>query len=272
MPRRRLFCLLLVALCALLPGGVSADTRLARGNGVAIAYSDTGEGPPLVLIHGYGGCAATWEPFLAGLAKQYRVIAMELRGHGGSGDFEGPFLFEDSAGDLLALLDQLGLERVRAMGISAGGMTLLHAASRAPERFEAMAVIGAAHDFPEQAREIMRGTPGNLPPDVRQGFERCATRGAAQVDGLLRRFNGLKDNHDDIRLSPRELGAIQARTLVIHGDRDEFFPVAIPVEVYEAIPDARLWIVPGGDHVPIYGDNAAPFMATVLRFLAEDRR
>src|SRR3546814_9868700 len=88
------------------------------------------------------------------------------------------------------------------MGIRAGGMTLLHAATREPGRIEAMAVIGAAHYFPEQAREVMRGVPGNLPPEVRASFERCATRGAAQVDAMLQRFHGFKDNHEDIDLTP----------------------------------------------------------------------
>lgn len=265
---RRLRCLLLAGLC-LLPSIALAAPQLARVNGVDIAWSETGTGEPLVLIHGFGDCDDVWTSFLPGLSRHYRVITMELRGHGSSGEFEGPFLFEDSAGDLLGLLDHLGLAQVRAVGISAGGMTLLHAAARQPGRIEAMAVIGAAHHFPEQAREIMRGTPGNLPPPVREFFDACATRGQAQVEDLLDRFHGFKDNHEDIRLSRQELGTIRARTLVVHGDRDAFFPVEIPVELYAAIPVAQLWIVPGGDHVPIFDHNARVFEDTVLRFMAD---
>lgn len=191
---------------------------------------------------------------------------MELRGHGSSGEFDGPFLFEDSAGDLLALLDHLDLRTVKAMGISAGGMTLLHAAVRQPDRIEAMALIGAAHHFPEQARRIMRGTPENVPPPVLAFFNACATRGQAQVDGLLQRFNAFKDNVDDIGLSSKELATIKARTLIVHGDRDDFFPVPIPVEMHASIPDAQLWIVPGGGHVPIFDPNAHAFEDIVLRF------
>lgn len=263
-------CLLAAFLYLLLPTA-GATTPSARVNGVDIAYGDTGSGPPLVLLHGFGGCRATWEPFAGSLAEHYRLITIDLRGHGASGEFRGPFQFEDSAGDLLALLDHLKLDRVRAMGISAGGMTLLHAASREPGRFEAMAIIGAAHYFPEQARAIMRGVLEHLPPEVRASFERCASRGAPQVEGLVMRFHQLKDNHEDIALSPQELGRIHARTLIVHGDRDEFFPVAIPMEAYEAIPDAQLWIVPGGDHVPIFGRNQQAFLETALRFLAEPK-
>ncbi|HRN62884.1 MAG TPA: alpha/beta hydrolase [Luteimonas sp.] len=265
---RRLCSLLLACLCLLPPLAVAAP-QLARVNGVGIAWTETGSGPPLVLVHGFGGCGSVWDPFVPGLARHYRVITMELRGHGSSGGFEGPFLFEDSAGDLLGLLDHLGLERVKAMGISAGGMTLLHAAARQPGRIEAMAIIGAAHYFPEQAREIMRGTPGNLPLEVRGFFNACATRGEVQVDEILQWFHGLKDNDEDIRLSRQELALIEARTLIVHGDRDEFFPVDIPVEVYAAIPEAQLWIVPGGDHVPIYDRNARDFEERILGFLGD---
>lgn len=262
-------CRVLFACLCLLSSAALAAPNVVRVNGVDIAYTESGSGEPLVLIHGFGDCGSVWEPFLAGLEKQYRVISMELRGHGSSGEFEGPFLFEDSAGDLLGLLDHLGLREVKAMGISAGGMTLLHAAVRQPERFKAMAVIGAAYEFPEQARAIMHGTPGNIPPHILAFFTACATRGQAQVDHLLEQFNTFQHNDEDIRLSPEELSKIQARTLIVHGDRDAFFPVEIPVQMYHSIPVSQLWIVPGGDHVPIFDHNAGAFEEVTLRFLAD---
>lgn len=267
-PAIGLFSALLACLC-LLSSAALAAPAVVRVNGVDIAYVESGSGEPLVLIHGFGGCSTVWESVVPVLEKQYRVISMELRGHGSSGGFEGPFLFEDSAGDLLGLLDHLGLGEVKAMGISAGGMTLLHAAVREPERFKAMAVIGAADGFPEQARVIMRGTPGNMPPEVLAFFTACAVRGQAQVDHLLQQFNGFQHNDDDIDLSPGELAKIRARTLIVHGDRDEFFPVQIPVRMYDAIPVSQLWIVPGGGHVPIFDTNAKAFEEAALRFLAD---
>lgn len=263
----RLPWMLFACLC-LLPVGVLAAPQLARVDGVDIAYTETGCGEPLILIHGFGDCGSVWSGVVPALSRVYRVISMELRGHGSSGEFEGPFLFEDSAGDLLGLLDHLGLKKVKAMGISAVAMTLLHAAVREPGRIEAMVVIGAAHYFPEQARQIMRGAPGNVPPPVREFFNACATRGPAQVQGLLQRFNGFQHNDEDIRLTPQELATIDARTLIVHGDRDEFFPVEIPVQVYLSIPAAQLWIVPGGDHVPIFDHHARTFEDVALRFFA----
>ena len=62
------------------------------------------------------------------------------------------------------------------------------------------------------------------------------------------------------------LSTIKAKTLIIHGDRDNFFPVNIPVEMYNAIPDAYLWIVPNGVHVPIF-DLGPEFIRRTMSFL-----
>ena len=72
-------------------------------------------------------------------------------------------------------------------------------------------------------------------------------------------FRGFKDSYDDMNFTPPYLLDDRARTLIVHGDRDEFFPVNIPVEMYRAIPKSFLWIVPNGGHVLVYGDNRAAF-------------
>jgi pimeloyl-ACP methyl ester carboxylesterase len=69
-----------------------------------------------------------------------------------------------------------------------------------------------------------------------------------------------------MNFSEHDLSSITARTLVVHGDRDRLFPVEIPVNIYRALPNSELWIVPGGDHVPIF-DPTILFVSTALRFL-----
>ena len=68
--------------------------------------------------------------------------------------------------------------------------------------------------------------------------------------------------------TPPALGKIEARTLIVHGNRDEFFPVSMPVQMYESIPGSELWIVLGGDHVPIFEERTAEFLRVSQRFLA----
>jgi len=252
----------------------AATSAVHRVNGADLYVETRGSGPPLVLLHGFFGCGATWAPHLDALAARYRVIVPDLRGHGRSTFPDKRYSHRITGQDLLGLLDQLGLQRVRALGISSGGMTLLHASVSQPERFEALTLIGATSEFPPEARAIMSQTTSleAIPPDVVADLRGCVAGGEPQMLDLVRTFNGFKDSYDDMNLTAKDLARITAPTLIVHGDRDPFFPVRIPAAVYSAIPKAQLWIVPNGDHVPIYGEHEAWFQAEVLRFLAASTR
>jgi pimeloyl-ACP methyl ester carboxylesterase len=245
----------------------------ARGHtvqidGIAMYYEEYGAGTPLVLLHGFGGCTRNWHPFVAELSERHRLIVVDLRGHGRSTNPENRFTHREAASDLFHLLDRLGVGRFSALGISSGGMTLLHMATSQPERLDAMVLISATSHFPAQARAIMRGASfGSMPRQVQEMYRACAERGDEQIRQLISQFNAFHDNYDDMNFTEQSLSAITARTLVVHGDRDRFFPVEIPVSLYRSIPGAALWIIPGGDHAPIY-DSAVPFTSTALRFLA----
>ncbi|HEY8595823.1 MAG TPA: alpha/beta hydrolase [Devosiaceae bacterium] len=249
------------------PAQTTAGGRAAEINGAEIHYEDYGTGSPLVLLHGFGGCGQNWLPFAAALAECHRLIVVNLRGHGRSTDPGERFTHRQAADDVLALTDRLGITRFSAMGISSGGMTLLHMATRRPQSMDAMVLVSATTHFPEQARAIMRNASfETMPREVREMYRECAKRGDEQVRQLIARFNTLGDDHDDMNFSAHDLAAITARTLIVHGDRDRFFPVEIAVGLYRSIRDARLWIIPGGEHAPIY-DAEIPFTATALRFL-----
>ena len=236
-------------------------------NDLELYYEEYGAGWPLVLLHGFGGCARNWDPFVGELATRHRLIVVDLPGHGHSTNPANRFTHRKAAADVFLLLDRLGIDRFSAMGISTGGMALLHMATRQPARIDSMVVISATSHFPEQARAIMRAASfERMPRTVQDMYRECAKRGDEQIRQLITQFNALHDNHDDMNFSAQDLSVITARTLIVHGDRDRFFPVEIPVSLYRSIPDAALWIIPGGDHVPIY-EAAVPFAATALRFL-----
>ena len=245
-----------------------APVRTVALHGIEMAYRDMGAGEPLVLLHGFGSCAEeSWAPFADTLAAHYRLIIPDLRGHGHSTNPSDAFTMRQSADDVLALLDTLGLPRVRAMGISAGGMTLLHAATSAPEHFERLVIVGVGTTFPDETRAWVRTTTlATLPPEVADGFRACAARGEAQAAELAVQFGRFADAGGPDPLAPSDLSGVSAPTLLVQGDRDVFFPVEQTIGLYRSLPDARLWVVPGGDHVPIY-DPLVPFAATALRFL-----
>jgi len=255
------------------PSPLAAQPRtpghIVQLNGLDMHYEERGSGDPLLLLHGFGSCGADWRAIAEAMSRHYRVITVDLRGHGWSTNPANSFSMRQSADDIAALLDRLGLRRVRAMGISAGGMTLLHLANRQPDRIEALVLIGATTHVPDEARAIMRAvSPESLPPPVLEMFRTCATRGDTQVRALIGQFHAFKDSRDDMAFTPATLGTIRARTLIVHGDRDEFFPVSIPVEMYRAIRGSELWIVPEGDHVPIYGERTAEFLRVTRLFLS----
>ena len=240
-------------------------------NGITLAYRVIGEGEPLVLLHGFGGTGSDWSAVLENFSTHYRLIVPDLRGHGYSTNPSGRFTHRQSALDIFALLDRLGVGTFSAMGISTGGMTLLHMATAQPERVEAMVLIGATSYFPEQAREIMRASdPQSLSVEQLEARGQAHSRGAEQARELASQFFAFKDNYDDMNFTRPYLSTITASTLIVHGDRDQFFPVSIPVEEYEAIPDSYLWIVPNGGHVPLLGSERGRrmFSEFVLDFLA----
>ncbi|MES2904682.1 MAG: alpha/beta hydrolase [Pseudomonadota bacterium] len=251
----------------------TAPGKLVQVGDITIHYVERGSGEPLLLLHGFGMCGkGDWGDHLDELAKTYRVIMPDLRGHGWSTNPSGKFTMRQSAEDIRGLLDQLGLKNIRAMGISAGGMTLLHLTAKYPDRVKTMALIGATNQFGDQARRVIKGeVSAPLPKEVRDMFDSCASRGQPQVRDLMAQFQSFASSYDDMNLTPANLATIKARTLIVHGDRDEFFPVEIPVEVYRAIPGSQLWIVPNGDHVPIYGSRLPEFLRITKAFLADPK-
>jgi pimeloyl-ACP methyl ester carboxylesterase len=157
--------------------------------------------------------------------------------------------------------------------MSTGAMTLLHCATQQPARVEAMVLLGGTTYYPEQARVLLRqASPENATPERMEEMLRVHAYGEDQVRALLAQFHGFKDSYDDMNFTPPLLSTIQARTLVVHGDRDEYFPLSIPLEMYHSIPRAHLWIVPHCGHGLLRESFASGlgkemFLETALAFL-----
>ena len=119
--------------------GVSHHWETA--NGIRIHYAEAGQGDPVVLLHGWPQHWWMWRDLIPPLAERYRVIAPDLRGHGWSDKPRSSYLKSELLDDLLALLDRLGLERVRFVGHDWGGYVGMLAGLGAPERLERLAVL-----------------------------------------------------------------------------------------------------------------------------------
>ena len=216
-------------------------------------FRDTGDGEPLLLLHGFTGSGDDWKHVFSEPLAGFRIIAPDLPGHGQSPNPRNDFKFADVARDVFAMLDQLKIDRVKAIGMSAGANTLLHMATEQPSRIAAMIHVSGTPRFPDQARLIMRSMK-------EEGDER--------MRALARYAHAFAEDRDDMNFTPALLSTITARTLIVHGDRDPLYPVEQAVELLRGIPNSSLWVVPGGGHGPIFGDQAAAFAAASRAFLA----
>ena len=231
-------------------------------------YVTRGAGEPLVLLHGGGGAGVNWELLFAEPPDGYQLIVPDLRGHGSSTNPSGEFTFRQSALDVFALLDHLGIAAFKAIGVSLGAKTLLHVATRQPARVTALVLVSATPHFPEQARAIMRQvSPENRSEAEWRQMRQWHKHGDEQIRALWRMSNAFKDSYTDMAFTPPHLSTITARTLIVHGDRDPLYPTRLALEMHEAIRGSHLWIVPNGGHGPIFGNAATAFRETALAFL-----
>jgi 3-oxoadipate enol-lactonase len=251
----------------------------ATVNGIDIAYADSGgDGPPVVLSHGYLMDHSMFAPQLAALAPEFRVITWDERGFGGT-PAPGPFSYWDSARDVLGLLDHLGLETAVLGGMSQGGFLSLRAALLAPGRVRALVLLDTQAGVDDaatlQAYEQLEAawvehgpvpvqeTVATIilgPADWEGWFAKWAK---LDIDQLTRAFRCLVDR-DDIT---GRLGEISCPAVVVHGTSD----AAIAMERAEALRDglggsARLVRVEGGSHAANLS-HPAEVNAAVLEFL-----
>ncbi len=243
--------------------------QTASLNGMQIYFEQHGASEPLLLLHGFSGSSQDWKGTVAEWSSQFRLIIPDLRGHGRSSILSKPFRHDDAASDIFALLDCLGIAACKGVGVSCGGNVLLHMATRLPERIKAMVLVSATPYFPAQARAIMSKYADTLPKAQRGVLRRSHPGGDEQINALLESTRAFAESYDDLNFTPPLLATIQARTLIVQGDRDPLYPLELSVEMARAIPRSQLWIIPGRGHGPVIGERWPEFLKTAAAFLHE---
>jgi len=235
-------------------------------NGLQLYYETHGSGRPLVLLH--GGLLTidlNFGPLLKPLAATRHVIAMEFQGHGRTADTDRPVSIEALAGDVVALLDHLGIADADFYGFSLGGLVACAVALGAPDRVGKLIVASAdAHRppglqsprlgedrLPTQAdfQEMLDAYDAVAPDPAHFGEVQAKTGTAVQA------FGGWAD----------ELRSLQAPTLLLFGDRD-FMPLPDVVEMFELLPNAQLAVLPGTTHMGVVR-RADDVLALITQFL-----
>lgn len=242
------------------------------------------DAPAVLLIMGLAYPAAMWFRLVPALAERYRVIRLDNRGAGHTGDVPGaPYTVETMVGDCLAVLDAAGVGAAHVVGISMGGLVAQELALAAPERLlslcltathpgiahavvnpEAMAMLMKRGEMtPEEAAEA--SVPYNYAPSTSRELieEDWAVRFplAATNEGYLAQAVGTSqwDGYDRIP-------GIATRTLVLHGELDALVPPANGRILADRIPGAELVLVPDANHV-LMTDQPEQVAKTLLDWL-----
>lgn len=243
------------------PNGKSATIK-----GLKLYYEESGMGMPFIILHGFSGTASAWKGFIPGYEKHFRVIAIDLPGHGRSDymDTTRVYLHKRAAEYILGLIDHLKLDSVYVMGHSSGGFISTYMATLRPDVVTKIIVVDGQVYYSKKTRDIITdccGGPPGQPLLDRHGKEKAFL--------LRKQFYHFRLLHGDPSFTPDVLGSIKAKAFIIHGDNDQIAPLFNALEMYNNIPRSHLWVVPNGGHAPNFDpNNHAEFLRRTLEFLS----
>jgi pimeloyl-ACP methyl ester carboxylesterase len=243
-------------------------------DGTKIYYEVHGDGPPLILTHGYSSTSAMWKGQVEALSKHHRLILWDMRGHGQSDYPENPSAYSEAltVGDIAALLDVVGAKKAIVGGLSLGGYMSLAFYRAHPERVSALLIIDTGPGFKkDDAREVWNkralDTAGRF---EREGLEvlKSASRERSTVShrdatGLARAARGMLTQRDAQVIEV--LPAIKVPSLVVVGADDTPF-LAASDYMAAKIPGAQKVVIPAAGHA-VNIDQPQAFIAAVLPFL-----
>ena len=236
------------------------------GEPVELNYRIEGpeDAPVLVLASSLDTNLSMWDAQSPALGERFRLVRYDHRGHGGSHVPPGPYEMEDLGGDVLALMDRLGVERFSFSGLSVGGMVGMWLASEAPERVERLVLLctAARFDPPDawesRAKAVRAGGVGAVADAVLErwftpAFRKERPEVVEWAGEMLRSspaegYAGCCEAIRDADLRPA-LGAVSAPTLVIAGADDPAAPVAKAEIIRDGIPNACLAVIERAAHI-----------------------
>ena len=244
-------------------------------DGVAAHVSGPEAAPTLVALHGaLGSTELETDRLIRFWERRFRVVGLDLPGHGASAAVAGVPTWTDYADAVRAAFDHLALRDVRLFGFSLGAGVALAVAAAEPARVARLAVHAQNVRWrpDEVARMIDPMEPQRLAAEHPFWAQRLAEThgddagGAPRWPALAEQVRAFTRALPEQHLSDAALAAVRQPTLVSAGAADRFFDVQHAVDVWRALPDADLWVLPGVDH-PIQTVDARAFAARVADHL-----
>lgn len=270
--------------------GEPADATFAEVEGARVRFVDEGEGPPVVLIHGFASSLETWATVRPALRERHRVLAMDLKGFGWSDRPEGDYSPEAQARLVLALMDQRGIERAAIVAHSLGSSVALALALMAPERVTRVALYDA-YVYAEQRNTFFQWADAdglgevlfslfydqrgderiaiaffddrNLDQSLVEAAERAMDRPGTQAAALAAvRSMGFESREG-------RYGEIEAPVLLLWGREDRVTRLSSGERLQNQLPNARLRVYPRCGHFPMI-EAVNPSRRDLLAFLDEE--
>ncbi len=237
-------------------------------NGVTVPYTDQGEGLPLVFLHAFPLSLAMWKPQVEALSDTYRVITLDLRGHGESEGVLENFGLDDYADDVIALLDHLHIPKAVIIGLSMGGYTAFSIVRRYASRVRALVLADTRAPADTEEVKDVRMTmadvtkkKGNgaiatlmLPkllapstPQINPGLTSLVREMilAAKPEWIVNDLMAMAARPDSSEL----LSQISCPTLIIIGEEDQATPMVDSQFMADRIPDNTLAVIPKAGHL-----------------------
>jgi pimeloyl-ACP methyl ester carboxylesterase len=261
----------------------SAELHRAELDGHSVAYRYAGEGPPLVLLHGFLCDSRCWRRQLAGLSEHFRIVAWDAPGAGSSSDPPDPFTITDWAQCLAQFLDTVGIERAQVLGLSWGGILAQEFYRLYPDRVPALILCdtypgwkGSLSESVCEKRLERCFLESSLPPEefvprwVPEFFTESASHELnEEMSAVVSDFHPLgfrlmaksSADTDTSDLLPN----IEVPTLLLWGDDDRRSPTNIAEQLRDAIPNAELTVIANAGHVSNM-EQPEEFNSQVRRF------
>ncbi|HJQ82586.1 MAG TPA: alpha/beta fold hydrolase [Candidatus Binatia bacterium] len=255
-------------------------------DGIRLHYAEAGDGPALVLVHGLSATLANWEYTMPAFADRWRVIALDLPGHGRSAKPDAPYTIDFYAGVVRSFGRELGVREAVVVGNSLGGQIAVELAVTYPVWTRALAVVAPAGGFgmPVQAVGWAVGAaarPGLLRFALPWALERCVYDPSTAACEERRRILAERIAHDDwpgfaravarslrgsIAASRQPLERVTQPALVVWGREDRLVALSGSRRFVRAVPHARLAVLERCGHLPMV-EQVAQFNRVLADFL-----